>query len=64
MKIFLSIILVILLVAITFSLVYLGHLLRFKETAELSTLTHWFNSPAKTKFLNTKLCIQWGIMKA
>ena len=50
MKIFLSSILVILLVAVTFSLAncelnlqhlgHLGHLPQFKEIVELSTLTH------------------------
>ena len=70
-KLFLNSILLISLVAIAFSLaycelnlqhlVYLGHLPQFKETAKLSTLTHWFDSPAKTKVLNTKLCTQWGI---
>ena len=70
-KIFLNSILLISLVVIAFSLaycelnlqhlVYLGHLPQFKETVKLSTLTHWFDSPAKTKVLNTKLCIQWGI---
>ena len=47
-------------------MVYLRHLLQFKESVEASTmtLTHWFDWSAKVKVLNTKLCIQWGIMHA
>ena len=45
-------------------LVYLGHLPQFKETVELSTLSHWFDWSVKTKVLNTELWIQWGIIQA
>ena len=34
-----------------------------ETNVELSTLTHWFDFSAKAKVLNTKLCIQWGIMQ-
>ena len=41
-----------------------GALPYFKEAAEPSTLTHWFDLLAKAKVLNPKFCIQWGIMQA
>ena len=72
MKKFLSSILIILLIGTTFTsanceLSYtvfeiFGHLPQFKETAELRSLTGSFDWSAKAKVLNTKLCIQWGIM--
>ena len=45
-------------------LVYLRHLTQFKKIVEASILTHWFDLLAKANVLNTKLCIQWGIMQA